>query len=127
MSASAANADDHVDRSVIRCSMCSVVIGRPYDRPHRSPIPGTWGPRTVRGVPAKTPAARLVERIERRCRDGGHERVLRMAFLDEMRSRVGADWYAWLLTDPVTEVGSAPLAHVPSLTDLPGLIRAKYL
>ena len=40
---------------------------------------------------------------------------------------VGFDAYAWLLTDPETTVGSAPLADVPSLEDLPRLIRLKYL
>jgi DNA-binding CsgD family transcriptional regulator len=34
--------------------------------------------------------------------------------------------YVWLLTDPVTEVGAAPLAEVPSIAELPALIRAKY-
>ena len=32
------------------------------------------------------------------------------------------DAYAWLLTDPETEVGSAPLADVPCLPELPRLI-----
>lgn len=68
-----------------------------------------------------------IERIERQCRDGGAERPLRVALLDELRRSVGFDWYAWLLTDPETEVGNAPLADAPSLADLPRLIRAKYL
>ena len=37
------------------------------------------------------------------------------------------DAYAWLLTDPQTEVGCAPLADVPCLPELPTLIRLKYL
>lgn len=37
------------------------------------------------------------------------------------------DAYSWLLTDPETEVGSAPLADVPCLPELPRLIRLKYL
>ena len=37
------------------------------------------------------------------------------------------DAYAWLLTDPETSVGSSPLADVPCLTELPRLIRLKYL
>ena len=37
------------------------------------------------------------------------------------------DFYAWLLTDPETCVGSAPLAETPSMADLPRLIRLKYL
>ncbi len=37
------------------------------------------------------------------------------------------DAFAWLLTDPETEVGSAPVAEVPCLHELPRLIRLKYL
>lgn len=44
-----------------------------------------------------------------------------------MRRRLPFDAYAWLLTDPVTCVGTAPLAEVPSLPDLPTLVRLKYL
>ncbi len=40
---------------------------------------------------------------------------------------VDFDAFAWLLTDPETEVGSAPLADVPCLQELPRLIRLKYL
>ena len=47
--------------------------------------------------------------------------------LDELRRAVGFDAYAWLLTDPETEVGSAPLADVPCMPELPRLIRLKYL
>ncbi len=52
---------------------------------------------------------------------------LRLAVLAEVRAAVGFDAYAWLLTDPETEVGSAPLADVPCLPELPRLIRLKYL
>lgn len=37
------------------------------------------------------------------------------------------DAFAWLLTDPVTTVGSSPLAEAPCLSELPRLIRLKYL
>ena len=47
--------------------------------------------------------------------------------LDEIRRVAGFDAYAWLLTDPETEVGCAPLADVPCLPELPHLIRLKYL
>ncbi len=47
--------------------------------------------------------------------------------LDEIRRAVRFDAFAWLLTDPETEVGSAPLADVPCLPELPRLIRLKYL
>lgn len=70
---------------------------------------------------------RTVERVERLCGGDVSERVLRIAVIDELRCSVGFDWYAWLLTDPETEVGSSPLADTPSLPDLPRLIRAKYL
>ena len=50
-----------------------------------------------------------------------------MRLLDEIRRAVGFDAYAWVLTDPQTCVGSAPLADVPCLPELPALIRLKYL
>lgn len=52
---------------------------------------------------------------------------MRGAIVGALRGVLHFDWYAWLLTDPVTEVGSAPVAEAPSLSDLPRLIRAKYL
>ena len=54
-------------------------------------------------------------------------RSLRLALLDELRQIVGFDAYVWLLTAPDTEVGAAPLADVPSLAELPRLVRLKYL
>ncbi len=73
------------------------------------------------------PTTRATERVERLCRDHVGERAFRVALIDELRRSVGFDWYAWLLTDPESEVGSSPLADTPSLHDLPRLIRAKYL
>ena len=52
---------------------------------------------------------------------------MRLAVLEEIRRAVGFDAYSWLLTDPETEVGCAPLADVPCLPELPRLIRLKYL
>jgi DNA-binding CsgD family transcriptional regulator len=46
--------------------------------------------------------------------------------LEEIARKVAFDAYAWLLTDPQTEVGSDPLADVPCLPELPRLIRLKY-
>ena len=66
-------------------------------------------------------------RIERVCAAGLDTRTLRLRLLDELRRTVGFDAYAWLLTDPETCVGSAPLADVPCLPELPRLIRLKYL
>lgn len=54
-----------------------------------------------------------------------------MSHLDALRRTIGFDAYAWVLTDPVTTVGSSPLADVPGLPELPRelprLIRLKYL
>lgn len=68
-----------------------------------------------------------LRRLERVCAEAADPRELRLALLDELRAAVGFDFYAWLLTDPQTEVGVAPIAAVPDLTALPRLIRLKYL
>lgn len=52
---------------------------------------------------------------------------MRRAVLDELHGVVPFDIHVWLLTDPETEVGSAPLADAPVPGDLPRLIRAKYI
>src|SRR3954463_6491806 len=74
---------------------------------------------------AISPAAR--ERIERICAAGGAPRTLRITLLGELRRAIPFDAYAWVLTDPETQVGSAPLADVPCLHELPELIRLRYL
>jgi DNA-binding CsgD family transcriptional regulator len=51
---------------------------------------------------------------------------LRLEVLAVLREVIDFDAYVWLLTDPVTTVGAAPLADVPCLPELPALIRAKY-
>jgi DNA-binding CsgD family transcriptional regulator len=51
---------------------------------------------------------------------------LRGQVLEALREVIGYDAYVWLLTDPVTTVGAAPLAAVPCLPELPALIKAKY-
>lgn len=53
-------------------------------------------------------------------------RELRLAALERLRRVAGFDAYAWLLTDPETEVGTSPLADVPCLPELPRLIGLKY-
>lgn len=80
-----------------------------------------------RPVPLGSAPLRALERVNRVC--GAHEeqRTLRGALLEEVRRAVGFDAYAWLLTDPETEVGATPLADVPCLPELPRLIRLKYL
>jgi DNA-binding CsgD family transcriptional regulator len=51
---------------------------------------------------------------------------LRRQALEIVREVVDFDAHVWLLTDPVTAVGAAPLADVPCLPELPALIKAKY-
>jgi DNA-binding CsgD family transcriptional regulator len=71
--------------------------------------------------------AAVAERVERICVASGPERVLRADILREIRTAVPFDAYAWVITDPVSCVGAAPLAEVPELDELPALIRLKYL
>ena len=52
---------------------------------------------------------------------------LRIQVLDEIRRVVDFNAHVWLLTDPITAVGSAPLADVPCLSEIPEAIRLKYL
>lgn len=63
------------------------------------------------------------------CDRVGDARVLRQQVLVEISQVVRFDAYVWLLTDPETSVGSAPLAGVPAplLPLLPRLIGLKYL
>src|SRR3984893_18386476 len=72
-------------------------------------------------------SGRSRERLVRICDSAGDARTLRLRLLGENRPGVSVDAHAWLLTDPETSVGSAPLADVPCLPELPGLIRLKYL
>ena len=51
---------------------------------------------------------------------------LRVRVLAVLREVTDFDAYVWLLTDPVTTVGTAPVADVPCLPELPALIKAKY-
>lgn len=65
-------------------------------------------------------------RVESICAEFHDARSLRLEVLAVLREIIGFDAYVWLLTDPVTAVGVAPLADVPCLPELPALIRAKY-
>lgn len=49
-------------------------------------------------------------------------RTLRQRLLAEIRQVVGFDAFVWLLTDPETSVGAAPLADVP-----PGVVSGSPL
>jgi DNA-binding CsgD family transcriptional regulator len=66
--------------------------------------------------------------IERVCARELEERTLRIELVRTLRAAVPFEDYAWLLTDPETTVGSAPLADVrPScLPELPRLIGLRY-
>lgn len=64
--------------------------------------------------------------VARICAAHDDARSLRLALLDELRRAVPFDAFAWLLTDPETQVGTAPIADVPCLDELPRLIRLKY-
>jgi DNA-binding NarL/FixJ family response regulator len=70
--------------------------------------------------------ARARARIDAICAEIRDDRSLRLQVLGVLREVIDFDAYVWLLTDPVTTVGVAPLADVPCLPELPALIRAKY-
>jgi DNA-binding CsgD family transcriptional regulator len=65
-------------------------------------------------------------RIERLCQLGFDARSLRRQVVEALRPVVAFDAHAWLLTDPVTAVGVAPVADVPWMRELPSQIRLKY-
>jgi DNA-binding CsgD family transcriptional regulator len=71
--------------------------------------------------------ARAREQILQLCESDADARTLRLEVLAVLRRAIGFDAYVWLVTDPETSVGSAPLADVPCLPELPRLIRLKYL
>ena len=64
----------------------------------------------------------MLERIDTIVQQHADERALRVAVLAELRVAVPFDAFAWLLTDPVSCVGSSPVAEVPVLADLPRVI-----
>ena len=72
--------------------------------------------------------SRTLDRIEAVADRAGGAADLRADVLDVLREAIEFDGYVWLLTDPVTTVGAAPLADLPGIdpAELPGLIRAKY-
>ncbi len=79
------------------------------------------------GMALSAESAQSLQRVARICDSAADARTLRLRLLDEIKQAIGFDSYAWLLTDPQTSVGSAPLADVPCLPELPRLIRLKYL
>ena len=66
----------------------------------------------------------LLQRVRAVCRDEMDDRRLRRGVLEALR--IHCDSFVWLLTDPLTGVGTAPLAEVPGLDRLPELIRLRY-
>jgi DNA-binding CsgD family transcriptional regulator len=70
--------------------------------------------------------ARARERIAALGAAGLEDRELRRQVLAVLGEVIDFDAYVWLLTDPVTTVGTAPLAEVPCIGELPALIKAKY-
>ncbi|WP_243754274.1 helix-turn-helix transcriptional regulator [Labedaea rhizosphaerae] len=66
------------------------------------------------------------DRVERLCAAATEATALRRDVLDALRRVVGFDAYAFVLTDPETEVGVQPLAELPVPSDIPKVIRAKY-
>ena len=70
--------------------------------------------------------ARAYERIGAVASEPVDARSLRLQVLAVLREVIDFDAYVWLLTDPVTTVGAAPVADVPCVPELPALIKAKY-
>ena len=75
---------------------------------------------------ADSSRSRKIARVLQICQQSLDTRALRLSLIEEIRTAVPFDAYAWLLTDPETQVGSAPIADVP-VRELPRLIRLKYL
>jgi DNA-binding CsgD family transcriptional regulator len=73
--------------------------------------------------------AGVLDRVERLCREPLSPKAMRERALEVIRRAVPYDAHVWLLTDPVTCVGTSPLADVPMLAwpRLPELGRARYL
>jgi hypothetical protein len=69
----------------------------------------------------------LLAGVIRVCERETDARAVQLRVLDEMRRAVAFDAFAFVLTDPVSSVGTSPLADVPCLPELPRLIRLKYL
>jgi len=69
---------------------------------------------------------RARERIVALGAAGLEDRDLRRQVLAVLHQVIDFSAYVWLLTDPVTAVGAAPLAEVPCMSELPTLIKAKY-
>ncbi len=71
----------------------------------------------------------VLDRVERLAQGRLTAKVYRERVLAELWPVLAYDAHVWLLTDPVTRVGTSPLADVPGLRwpDLPRLGRLRYL
>lgn len=69
----------------------------------------------------------LRDDVQRICASSCDARTLRLRVLAAIGRVLPFDAHAWVLTDPETAVGTAPLAAVPTLDVLPRLIRLRYL
>lgn len=78
-------------------------------------------------MPGGAALTRSRARIASLCAVAQDASAMRQQVVGELRRVVGFDAYAWLMTDPETSVGAAPLADVPWLQELPDQIRLKYL
>lgn len=93
------------------------------------------GPSRILGISAagtypRAVSSRVVpERVERLCAGTLDAKALREQVLAEIRRELPFDAHVWLLTDPVSRVGTSPLADVPGLSwpRLPDLARRRYL
>jgi DNA-binding CsgD family transcriptional regulator len=74
-----------------------------------------------------TAERRAREQIENICASRQDVTSLRVDVLEVIRTVVGFDAHVWLVTDPWTAVGAAPLAVIPCLPELALTIRLKYL
>jgi DNA-binding CsgD family transcriptional regulator len=73
-------------------------------------------------------AEALAARVERLLSKDLTAKALRVQVLAEVRREIPFDAHVWLLTDPVTRVGTSPLADVPGMAwdELPLLGRLRY-
>jgi DNA-binding CsgD family transcriptional regulator len=71
----------------------------------------------------------VLDQVERLCAGALDAKGLRERTLAVLRRAVAFDAHVWTLTDPVSRVGTSPLADVPGLSwdDLPRLVRTRYL
>src|SRR5215212_9781125 len=94
--------------------------------------PPSWGSSHRRAGPtlgSVVSRTSVLDRVERLGDGGLTAKAYRERVLAEVRSVLPYDGHVWLLTDPVTRVGTSPLADVPGLAfaDLPRLGRLRYL